>query len=70
MYKDKYIAAFSEASDPNHFVTVYDTEDEAEQVLWDSYKTVSWRSFGGWHQFGCIPRRCILRKHKDIISDS
>ena len=37
LHGEVYIAAFSEASDPNHFAKVYDSEDEARQFLWDSY---------------------------------
>ena len=71
MYKEKHIASFSEASGPIHFAKVYDTEDEAEQFLWDSYSkaTISWRSFDGWNQFDCIPQHYILPKYKDIIAD-
>ena len=69
LYKEKYIAAFSETSDPNHFVKVYDDEDEAVKFLWDSYNKASWKSFGGWNISGCIPQHYILPKYKDIIAD-
>ena len=69
LYKEKYIAAFSETSDPNHFVKVYDNEDEAVKFLWDSYNKASWKSFGGWNFEGCIPQHYILPKYKDIVAD-
>jgi hypothetical protein len=69
LYKEKYIAAFSETSDPNHFVKVYDDEDEAVKFLWDSYNKASWKSFGGWNMSGCIPQHYILPKYKDIVAD-
>ena len=37
VYKEKYMAVFSKASDPTRFAKVYDTEDEARQLLWDVY---------------------------------
>ena len=46
LYKEKYIAAFSETSDPNHVVKVYDNEDEAVKFVWDSYNKASRKSFG------------------------
>ena len=48
---------------------VYDNEDEDEQFLWGSYSIATWKSFGGWNQFGCIPQHYILPKYKDIIAD-
>ena len=63
------MAAFSKASDPTHFAKVYDSEDEARQFLWNSYTSASWKSFGGWNQFCCIPQHYILPKYKDIIAD-
>ena len=67
--KEKYVAVFSEASDPIDFAKVSDTEGEAEQFLWDSYNKATWRSFGGWNQFSCIPQHYILPKYKGIIAD-
>ena len=69
MYNEKHVAAFSEASDPIHFANVYDTEDVAKQFLWDSCSKATWRSFGGWNKFGCIPQHYILHKYTDIVAD-
>ena len=55
-YKEKYIAAFSEESDPTHFQQVYDTEEEAKQFLWTSYSGAEWKEFGGWNENGAIPQ--------------
>ena len=68
-YKEKYIAAFSEESDPTHFQQVYDSEEEAKQFLWTSYLKAEWMEFGGWNENGAIPQHCILPKYKDIVAD-
>ena len=66
---EKCIAAFSDTSDPDHLVNVYDNEDEAVEFLWDSYNKASWKSFGGWNMSGCIPQHYILPKYKDIVAE-
>ena len=67
LYKEKYIAAFSDESDPNQFANVYDNEDEAVKFLWDSYTTSTGKSFGGWNQFGCIPQHTYCQSVRIII---
>ena len=51
-YKEKYIAAFSEESDPTHVQQVYASEEEAKQFLWTSYSKAVWRECGGWNENG------------------
>ena len=47
--------AFSELVDPAHFEQVYDSVEEAEQFLRDSYDKTGWKGMGSWTDFGCIP---------------
>ena len=47
--------AFSELVDPAHFEQVYDSVEEAEQFLRDSYDKAGWKKLGGWNNSGCIP---------------
>ena len=49
--------AFSEPVDPAHVEQdlVYDSVEEAEQFLQDSYDEAGWKKFGGWNDSGCIP---------------
>ena len=70
-YKEKYIAAFSEESDPTHFQQVHDSDEEANQFLWTSYpKAVHvWREFAGWNENGAIPQHYILPKYMDIVAE-
>ncbi len=68
-YKEKYIAAFSEESDPTHFQQVYDSEEEATQFLWTSYSKAEWTEVKGLNENGAIPQHYILPKYKDIVAD-
>ena len=72
-YKEKYLAAFSEESDPTHFQQVYDSEEEAKQFLWTSYSKavhdIVWREFGGLNENRDIHQHYILPKYKDIVAD-
>ena len=63
--------AFSELVDPAHFEQVYDSVEEAEQFLRDSYDKSGWKGMGSWNQSGCIPGRehYILPKYKGIVAD-
>ena len=61
--------AFSELVDPAHFEQVYDSVEEAEQFLRDSYDKAGWKGMGGWNRSGCIPEHYILPKYKDIVAD-
>ena len=61
--------AFSELVDPAHFEQVYDSVEEAEQFLRDSYGKARWRGMGSWNDAGCIPEHCIIPKYKDIVAD-
>ena len=61
--------AFSELVDPAHFEQVYDSVEEAEQFLRDSYDKAGWKKLGGWNNSGCIPEHYILPKYKDNVAD-
>ena len=64
--------AFSELVDPAHFEQVYDSVEEAEQFLRDSYDKTGWKGMGSWTDFGCIPKcpeHYILPKCKANVAD-
>ena len=61
--------AFSEHVDPAHFERVYDSVEEPEQFLRDSYEKAGWKGLGSWNRSGCIPEHYILLKYKDIVAD-
>ena len=61
--------AFGELVDPAHFEQVYDSVEEAEQFLRDSYDKAEWKKLGGWDNSGCIPEHYILPKYEDIVAD-
>ena len=65
----KYVDAFSELVDPAHFEHVYDSVEEAEQFLRDSYDKAGWKKLGGWNNSGGIPEHSLLLKYKDIVAD-
>ena len=73
-YKEKFIAAFSEESDPTHFQQVYDTEEEAKQFLWSvdfvfkgCMERVWWLERNCWG--GATPQQYTLPKYKDMLAD-
>ena len=47
----------------------YDSVEEAEKFLRDSYNKAEWRGMGNWNDSGCIPEHYILPKYKDIVAD-
>ena len=69
LYEQKYVEAFSELVDPEHFEQVYDSVEEAEQFLRDSYNKAGWKGMGSWNHSGCIPEHYILTKYKDIVTN-
>ena len=61
--------AFSELADSAHFEQVYDSVEEAEKLLRDSYNKAGWKEMGGWNSSGCIPEHYILPTYKVIVAD-
>ena len=61
--------AFSQLVDPAHFEHVYDSVEEAEQLLRDSYDKAGWTGIGSWNKTGCIPEHYILPEHKGTVAD-
>ena len=61
--------AFSELVDPAQFEQVYDSVEEADQFLRDSFDKAGWRRMGSWNDSRCIPEHYILPKYKDIVAD-
>ena len=48
---------------------MYDSVEEAEQFLRDSYEKAGWKGLGSWNHSGCIPERYIIPKYKAIVAD-
>ena len=63
--------AFNGLADPAHFEQdlVYDSVEEAEKFLRDSYDKAGRKGMGSWNSSGCILEHYILPEYKDIVAD-